>query len=182
MRKLGLIFLAILFTKTLSAQEKKNSLYLEAGGNTIYYSINYDRIIPLTPKLKLAPRAGFMYFPQSAFYDDSSFGDIRIPVELNLLWSKNPNASNFLEGGIGISFIQIKERVTYGTSTVETTTNAYGKVTLLRLGFRHQKPTGGLMYRAGLLVPIARDEYSQFRMGDDIFYVVWAGFSIGYSF
>lgn len=182
MRKLGLICLVILFTKTLLAQEKKNALYLEVGGNTIFYSINYDRIIPLTPKLKLAPRAGFMYVPLSALYEDSSMGDIRIPVELNLLWSKNSNASNFVEGGIGMSFIQIRDQVSYGLSDIITTRNSFVKVTTLRLGFRHQKPTGGLMYRAGLLLPIVRDERSKFRFGDDIFYVIWGGFSLGYSF
>ncbi len=182
MRKFGLICLVILFTKTLLAQEKKNALYLEAGGNTIYYSVNYDRIIPLTPKLKLAPRAGFMYLPLSEIENNSSHGDIRIPVELNLLWSKNANASNFLEGGIGMSFIQVKDRVSYGLSDIITTKYSFVKVTTLRLGFRHQKPTGGLMYRAGLLVPIVRDERSKFRFGDDIFYVIWAGFSLGYNF
>jgi hypothetical protein len=181
--KKTIIFLLCLFAAhAIFAQNKKNAVYLEAGGNTIFYSTNYDRIIPLTPKLKIAPRVGFMYLPMEKIYDYTVFDNIRIPLELNFLWSRNPDAKNFVEGGLGLNLFQVKNAVGYQDLKTLYGRSSFSGVTTLRLGFRHQKPEGGLMYRAGVLIPVYRDESSKSRMGDDIFYVVWAGLSLGYTF
>lgn len=175
------MFLSMIFINSITfAQEKYNSVYVEAGGNTIFYSINYDRVFRLSAQLKIAPRIGFMYLPMTKIYNRSRFGDIRIPAEVNLLWSKTPFSKNFIEGGIGLNFFQRRERTTSLESDNEDYRRPFGKVSTLRLGYRRQKPTGGLMYRTGLLIPLHQD--ATFRAGDDVFYRIWAGFSIGYTF
>lgn len=178
MKYILLVILAFSIGNTASAQIKKNSLYLEAGGNTIYYSINYDRIIPLTPRLKLAPRVGFMYLPMSSIYNYTSFEDISIPLEANLLWSKNEASRHHVEGGLGLNLFQIQD----GVNSAGENKTLFRKITTIRFGYRNQKADGGLMYRAGLLVPITRDNFSNLDGSDDLFYTFWAGFSIGYSF
>ena len=181
MKKLALLCFICFSTALASAQRKYNAAYVEGGGNALYYSINYDRVIPLSQNLSIAPRVGFAFLP---WIENSSrnFGSIRIPTELNVLWSKDRLSSNFVEVGIGMSFIQLRQNVTYLETGATGNRNTLGKVTLARLGYRYQKPEGGLMFRAGVLVPVAEDKYSRQRFGDDIFYRVWAGIGLGYSF
>ena len=72
-RKLPALLIAILISVSLSAQESKgqkkdtrtfldgipkNSVYGELGGNGLFGSINYERILALPDKVALAPRAG----------------------------------------------------------------------------------------------------------------------------
>ncbi len=182
MRKLFITPLLVLCVISTFAQEKRNSVYIEGGGNTVYYSVNYDRLFDLSSKLKLAPRIGFMYLPMDKIYEVNDNGDYRIPIEVNLLWSNSETPKNFVEGGLGVSLISIEENVTYVLTGQNGTRNAMGKVYTLRLGFRHQKQTGGFMYRIGLLVPVAQDEYSNKRFGDDIFYRIYGGLSLGFTF
>ncbi|WP_316773138.1 hypothetical protein [Pedobacter frigiditerrae] len=175
----------IIFCINLSgAQEiKKNSLYVELGGNTVLYSVNYDRIIPLSTRFKLAPRVGFEYVPRN-IKNGSTYGNWSFPIEVNLLYAKRSESKNFLEGGFGLSLFNIVDNYKYNNDRTEIidTEIKTAKITTLRLGFRHQKPTGGFMYRAGLLVRLSQDEFSKQRVGDDLFFVIWPGASLGYSF
>lgn len=161
---------------------KKNSIYLELGGNSVFYSVNYDRLIKLTNQIKLAPRVGLMYWPINNIKDNVDYSNLRIPLELNALWAKTPKSKSFAEIGIGLSLIGM-----YGgyklhfTGEVNRFTK-FARVSTFRLGFRHQKPTGGFMYRAGLVVPVTQDQFSSSRVGDDLFLRLYAGFSLGYTF
>jgi hypothetical protein len=85
---------------------KKNSVYVELGGNGFIYSVNYDRIIPLSDQLKLAPRIGIEYLPQE---HNQNYNKINIPLELNILWSKQKTSKNFLESGLGLNLFGIKK-------------------------------------------------------------------------
>ena len=71
------------------AQEtlKPNNIYLEAGGNAVLYSINYERIISLNDNLKLAPRVGFEFVPRN-YKVYNAYGEWSFPFELNVLLSK----------------------------------------------------------------------------------------------
>ncbi|WP_316782765.1 hypothetical protein [Pedobacter frigiditerrae] len=174
----------IIFCINLSvAQEiKKNSIYVELGGNTVLYSVNYDRIIPLSTRFKLAPRVGFEYIPRS-LKNFPTYGNWSFPLELNVLYGKNKESKSFLEAGFGLSMFNIvsKYKQKDNGELIDTEVKA-AKITMLRFGFRHQKPTGGFMYRAGLLVRLSQDEFSKQRVGDDLFFVIWPGASLGYSF
>lgn len=182
MRKSLATVIFVFFIGVVFSQERRNSVYVEGGGNTVYYSINYDRIFALSNRLKLAPRAGFMYLPLTEIADRTDFGDIRIPFEANLLWSNSETPKNYVEAGIGMSLISLKQYVTNLQTGQNAVRNTFGNITTMRVGLRHQKSNGGLMYRIGLLVPITQDSYSKSRVGDDIFYRIYGGASLGYSF
>ena len=178
--KLTLSFL-FAFLSFHFANAQKNSIYAEFGGNAFsYYSINYDRIIKLTDQLKIAPRFGVSYLPIKKLALNEDYGNFRIPLEVNLLWGKNPEAKKFAEVGIGLSLIQMKiEPRLFEADRPDY--YKFSRTTFLRLGFRHQRPTGGLMYRAGLLARVAQDSFSKQRFGN-ISYQLYPGASIGYSF
>ncbi len=115
------------FSNFLSAQMSKNNLYIEIGGNSGFYSLNYDKLIDINDKLKFALSTGF-----------STLGSwwFSIPMEANLLWSKKENAKNFLELCLGTTYILA---------------NSESRLLLLgRFGYRHQKPQGGFMCRFSL--------------------------------
>ncbi|RZK50092.1 MAG: hypothetical protein EOO99_02580 [Pedobacter sp.] len=130
------------------AQLNRNSLYVELGGNSGIYSLNYDRLLDVNNRLKFAPRIGFSTIGRRWF---------SIPFEANILWSKQENAKNFAEFGLGTTFIQTKSRnFNFGGGIIDLdpeTGDSKSKSRLLlvgRLGFRHQKPQGGFMFRIGL--------------------------------
>ncbi|TKC08162.1 hypothetical protein FA048_13460 [Pedobacter polaris] len=181
---LPFLFLSlVLISFSAAAQQmKKNSIYIELGGNGILYSANYDRIIPISTHFKLAPRVGFEFIPRNK-KDAPTYGKWSFPLELNILYSKKTESKNFFEGGIGLSLFNLVSnyKLNSNNEIIDTEVKT-AKVTVLRLGFRHQKPEGGLMYRAGLLVKLSQDDYSKSRVGDDLFYKLWPGFSVGYSF
>ncbi len=173
----------MVFTIEVSvAQTKNNSIYLELLGNAVVYSVNYDRIITISPKVKLAPRVGFEFIPRK-LDNYSPYGEWSFPLELNMLYGKNSDSNNHFEGGLGLSLYSLVE-----TFKQDNNGNALnpelkmGKVTTLRIGFRHQKPRGGVTYRVGIMARLSQDKFSESRVGDDLFYRLWPGFSVGYSF
>lgn len=176
-----LITLLLITTASTEVNAQKfanNTIYLEAGGNAhTFYSVNYDYLFKLSEQFKLAPRVGFSYIPMKSFKLNTDYGNIRIPLEVNALWANKADAKNFAELGLGLSLIQIKayegSRQNYQIK--------HAKITTLRAGFRHQKPSGGLMYRLGILAPITQDEFSKKRFVE-IFNKIMPGASMGYSF
>lgn len=124
-----------------------------------------------------------MFYPFSNIKKNRDFDNLRIPLELNALWTKNNNGKNFAEVGIGLSLISLIQgyKTNLEGDKIEEEYK-YVKITTLRVGFRHQKPEGGLMYREGLIIPVTQDAFSKNKMGDDVFYRLWPGFSIGYTF
>lgn len=166
------------FAQTLSY----NSVYLELLGNAVGYSVNYDRIIPLNSRLKLAPRVGFEYIPKDQ-KGYQNYGNWSFPLELNVLYGKGPESKNFFEAGLGLSLFNLIEGYYLDDDgEIIGTKVKMAKITMLRLGYRHQKPTGGLMYRIGVMTRLSQDQFSQSRVGDDLFYRLWPGASLGYAF
>lgn len=81
------VTLACLVVIPLSAQEAppaKRLLYFEAGGGTLIYSINFERIFDLSPRYAMSARAGAMYLPPFWFGKTSPLR-VGIPVGLSLL-------------------------------------------------------------------------------------------------
>ena len=69
---------------------RKNSIYLEAIGNGVLYSINYERLFPFSEYVGLTTRIGFAFF---------SF--ITIPLEISGILGKK----HCFELGAGYTFI-----------------------------------------------------------------------------
>lgn len=143
-----LIFAATSTTK-LIAQEgtnsfsAKNAVYLEIGGNGGYYSVNYDRIIyDNGNNFKAAVRAGIEGLPFKR--DTKSFWAGFLPLELSGMFGRS---RHFLETGVGLTPFLIPKN-DWGK---EPAYSGYkpGAIIPFRLGYRYQKPEGGLFFRAG---------------------------------
>jgi hypothetical protein len=167
-------------------QTARNSLFVELGGSTYLYSINYDRIFYSSKWLSSSARVG-------VFYNWMGRGSFGVPVEVNGLIGKG---KHFLEIGVGGSY-------TYGVEGVEwRTPNTFGKEGIERfsavfatgrLGYRFQKPEGGFFFRAAY-TPTARlftdnpyygtpiDSYHEERDAGFTGFTNWFGISVGRSF
>ena len=96
MGKYTLLFILILVINCVKAQTmfKKNTVYLEAGGNALFGSINYER--QLTNEPGLGARIGVGFYTENAFY-------ITIPVGLNYIFQLK-NRKSFIDAGLGVTW------------------------------------------------------------------------------
>ena len=104
-------FLLLAFTTTIAiasvAQTKfnRNDIYLEAGGNGLFGSVNYER--QLTKQHGPGVRVGIGFYSENAFY-------LTIPVGVNYLLSIN-NDKSFLEVGLGVTWARVDAQL-FGSS------------------------------------------------------------------
>ena len=167
-----LIFLVIfLCSEELFSQELKNggtirkhSLFLEIGGNGVFYSINYDALFLLSTNFGFSVRAGFSIAPP--FLTGSDWG-LTIPAEFNVLLGKT---KNFFEFGVGSTLI----RSFAGRNTEFPLVG--------RLGYRYQKTDGGLFFRIGINGILTKDYSGVYNDLITKRFIPWAGISIGLTF
>jgi len=146
---------------TLKAQEvKPNSVYVEAGGNGGWYSLNYERSF----SKGLVARIGF------AGYE----GLFAIPVSFGKVFGEN---NNHLELTAGLTYVNYE---------IDEDDGAYSRMDMVVaipfLGYRFQKPSGKFIFRAGLtphIVLYNEDFVTEGRYGTFRFS---AGISFGYRF
>ncbi|RYD82529.1 MAG: hypothetical protein EOP53_03480 [Sphingobacteriales bacterium] len=74
---------------------KKNDLYLEAGGASLFGGLNYER--QLTKEPGLAARIGIGFYTEKAFY-------LSTPIGLHYLFPLNKNKGTFIDAGIATTF------------------------------------------------------------------------------
>lgn len=131
---------------------KHHSVYVELGGNSFIYSINYDYMFQLSDLTKLAIGAGFEYIDEIEI-NKTSYGDsFCITPAANLLIGRS---SHHFETGVA-AFYPLSASIIIPT---------------VRLGYRYQPKNGGFLFRIGatpLIVPGA--------------ILPWAGLSVGYTF
>lgn len=177
---LSLLFSLVL--STASAQQiqepaKKNTVFLELGGNAVLYSLNYDRIVLEKPKWKLSGRIGAMYFRERTNYLDKDYSlDVAVPIELSYLRGKG---NHYLEFGLGMTpwyenYISLMETLD-GTHIKHI-----GVVGFSRLGYRYQKRDGGIFFKAGF-TPMIQFKDKVYKYNDDISIMEWAGLAVGYT-
>ena len=82
----------------------KNDIYLEAGGNGLFGSVNYER--QLTKKPGLGIRIGV------GFYSENSF-NVTLPVGINYLFNLK-NHKSFIDAGLGVTWTGIDEKILLG--------------------------------------------------------------------
>ena len=136
---------------------KRNDVYLEAGGNGLFASVNYER--QLTKQPGLGFRVGVGFYSEKAFY-------LTIPVGINYLF-KLKNNKSFIDAGLGATWTQIDGNL-FGDSN-----NANGDdfVNFVpSIGYRRHT-NKDLMWRISV-TPIA-NKYGL---------VPWLGFSVGKRF
>lgn len=101
MRKKILTILAFGITMFCFGQShfKKNNLYLEAGGNGFFGSLNYER--QLTKQPGLGARIGVGFYPGDALH-------VTFPIGINYLFKlKRENA--FIDAGLGVTWTREEE-------------------------------------------------------------------------
>lgn len=78
---------------------KQNDIYLEAGGNSFWASVNYERQLTKSPGFGV--RLGLGFYTEKRFY-------LTLPVGVNYLIKLNNNAS-FIDLGLGATFARSNE-------------------------------------------------------------------------
>jgi len=177
---LVLVF-ALSFSIESSAQTKaetftaKNAIYLEVGGSSGRYAVNYSNIFHQKGKLKLNASAGFSMW-RNKISDFKTIWLPVIPLEVSALYGKS---NHHLEMGFGlISFLD--RTLAIDSETFEFSDKVvFGAVIPVRIGYRYQKPEGGFFFRVGYTpffnLPVGERK-------DWVFTPIFAGVSVGKSF
>jgi hypothetical protein len=189
----------------LNSSPKRNTVYVEAFGQGLYNSLNYDRLIHTDRKIVHSISAGITYLPLSYL---EAYG---VPVSYNWVFGKS---NHHLELGIGFAAMFIKQKeinVTYG---FENSDGTYSSVSFIgeqttmfnyitpKIGYRFQKASGGFFYRAtlnpilpsvniegrmiGSPVYLPNEKTNIYYFQESAFFpwlvTPWLGMSFGYSF
>lgn len=173
--------LAIVISFTTSAQTEpetftaKNAIYLEVGGSSGIYAINYSKIFHQKGKLKLNASAGFSMWRNEKLDSKTSWLPV-IPLEVTALYGKS---NHHLEMGFGFtSFLSTSLESVSGTFEFRDKV-VYDAFISLRVGYRYQKSEGGFFFRVGY-TPII--DFPPSTGGNWSFNPYWAGVSFGKSF
>ena len=153
---------------------KKNSIYIELGGQGGVYSICYDRLFDVKEKKKNSFSIGFSYV--QGFDNGNTIQVYALPFSRNTIFYRN------LELGIGITpaiHAEFKKASYYKTYPIE----GYTEITPLlffspKIGFRYQTNTSKLFFKATFTPMISFLENSLFSRR----IYPWGGISIGHSF
>lgn len=158
MKKLLLLNL-FLFTAALAFAQsfKKNTIYVEAGGNGIFGSVNYERQLAKEPGFGV--RAGVGFYTENAFF-------LTVPVGINYLF-KLKNNTSFIDAGLGATWARVNGKL-FGDAINSRSEDFANFVP--SIGFRKQTAKD-LMFRFSLMPVI--NKYG---------FVLWAGVSFGKSF
>jgi hypothetical protein len=99
MKYYTITLLALFLAVTSYAQEptKRNFIYLEAGGNGLLASVNYER--QLTKEPGIGFRIGTGFYSEEAFY-------LTIPVGINYLFQLK-DKNSFIEAGLGLTLARV---------------------------------------------------------------------------
>jgi len=190
---------------TVFVQPADNSIYLEVLGQSLYYSLNYDRIFIDQGRERLSYSAGISVLPID--YMEVYTGS----ASINYLRGKG---NHLLELGLGLSGMRFKEKninigyTSYDSEGNEIQVQGIGRADHFflyltpKIGYRFQKRSGGLMARVTLTPPVGLISIwgSTYDMNNGqstgssyvlilkeaafFPYVIfpWAGVSVGYSF
>ena len=151
------------FSQIDSTHIARNLIYLEVAGVGGYGSINYERVIYSKKYLIFSMRVGLSSY-HIKDYTNQFNPDILIPLTINGYYGINHK----IELGIGETFANIVHADITDFKT-KRITNFH---TILSIGYRYQKRTGGIVFRCAYTPIIEFNRY--FRH--------WAGISLGYSF
>lgn len=123
----------------------KNAIYLEVGGSSGIYAINYSKIFHQKGKLKLNASAGFSMLPNEKI-DSKTIWLPAIPIEVSALYGKS---NHHLEMGFGFTSY-LDKTTAIDSETFELSDEVvFGAVIPVRIGYRYQKPEGGFFFRVG---------------------------------
>lgn len=141
----------------------RNTVYLEALGSGGFYSVNYERLAFITAKQAYGFRIG-----------TSSYGKNFVAL-IGELFTILGSGNHHADFGIGLTAVNQSLRQFRPSDPVRRSTTLYA---VPRISYRYQKPTGGLMVRAGYTPTVKLTNRAQ----GTINFSHWFGVSIGHSF
>lgn len=139
----------------------KNSFQLELAGPTVFYSLNYERILLNRSQYRTAVQAGISYYPPT-----TGMRDLWIPLGITEIYSMG---NHHLEGGIG--YMPVREAVRDPDN--QATEWFWSHLATGRIGYRYQKPNEHLIIRAAF-TPVYELDGAEFHP--------LGGLSLGYAF
>lgn len=152
MKKVITLCLFTLVCLCLNAQQTepfyfKNNLQLEFGGHGLIYSVNYERLLVNTTKMKMIAKVGASYYNPIG----GTIG-FWFPFSVNGLCSFNQHHLEF-----GIGQILTRERI---HSTNNNSLKNWDMLGSMTLGYRWQKPESRFLLRAAF-TPFLIINYNQ---------------------
>lgn len=149
------------FIGATSIHAQANTVYFELFGNGLVYSVNYDRMV--TDNISV--RAGYGGLTVKSIETQEEAKITMIPVLGNYLMG---DGNHKLEIGGGVVMVSID--YSGNVEDIDFSIGADGAIPTGNLGYRYQKPEGGLFFKASLC-PFFGDEM-----------VTSIGLGLGYSF
>lgn len=156
----------------------KNAVFISVGGSALY-AVNYDRIFYQKEKLKLSGSMGFSMLRRKT--ENPVLSAINwspyIPVEFSAFWGKS---NHHLEIGTGVTVFSLPDFQLDEENLIMTQEGVkWDASVIMRIGYRYQKPEGGLFFRVGYTPGFNLNLSSENAVD---FYPAWVGLSVGKSF
>lgn len=166
-----LVLLALTTLEVNTQELAKNAMYVEILGHGLFYSVNYDRVVVHDD---VSLRVGAMIISgESNDPGAEAKATLKMfPIVLTRLVGSDRHK---LELGIGATIVTSKregpEGAVWESKFPIPSTSGTTVVGTASLGYRYQKQSGGLVFRAGLSPFFTFEKF-----------LPWGGLSIGYSF
>jgi hypothetical protein len=118
----------------------RNAVYVEAGGNALLYSMNYERMIIAGLTVRVGVAFVPAWFPWVEEDDDGALLTM-VPVQVGMVFRPGNHhvemgaGATFGNASVDIGDLEGSESWVFGTGT---------------LGYRYQRPEGGIVFRAAL--------------------------------
>jgi hypothetical protein len=144
----------------------KNNAYLEFGGKGLFYSFNYERrLFNLGEKTSVNGSIGFSLFPGLTQVKGST--DFLMPLSISIQQHLKKNHHLVIGTGSTYYSYQINDIEISNANLIsqplrarlKTVTEWFGH---LNFEYRHQKPEGGFMFKAGI-TPLFFDRMQNFE-------------------
>ncbi len=174
--KLKLIVIITVFTTTNLFGQKadsifqanpRNAVYLELGGNSILYGLNYEKSLSRFGKQTFATSLGYGFSSSKL----GAFNEVVIPIEVKLI--NGIGKKNHFEYGLGATYYYDSDRPDNIVNGVVVQQTKHRMVNFIRIGYRYTSYKG-LLFRIGLTPLISSKSKPMVNL--------WSSISLGYCF
>jgi hypothetical protein len=153
-----------------SAQSQRTAfqtVYLELGGNGLWYSLNYERILPQNVALRVG--ASYLSMSATAGAATSSVSSFGVPLTASYLGLGG--VSHKLELGGGVVFERFSGQASSGFGEKAAGGGLYPLATFI-MGYRYAPARGGFNFKLAL-TPVWHPDLGSF---------MWGGLAFGVGF
>ena len=99
MKKFYFVSILLILNINLFSQDiSRNKFFIEAGGSSLFYSVNYERLLGEYRDVNLPFRIGLSIMPGTSYY---THGPVSIPLSLGVI--KNIKSNHFIEARLFVT-------------------------------------------------------------------------------